>query len=202
MAQTPSGVQPPPKKSKVFRKSRTVASPEDYREAGGLVRQKFKEGIRDGIKDAMNFNAAKATSNCSVIDLAISKGNSLMQLSKKELEDELENYVDFKMTDLRRRYAEPMIKQYTDELQRKRDAQCQVSGDKEYDYAQEELDNAYENLGYNQTIPSGVAVSQAGVGGGNAMIYLAIGAVALLGFFFVKSQSNQPQFIQAQPPMQ
>ena len=36
---------------------------------------------------------------------------------------------------------------------------CTVSSQwrQEYDYAQEELDNAYENLGYNQTIPSGVA---------------------------------------------
>ena len=202
MAQTPSGQAITPKKVKVFRKSTTLPSASDYREAGGLVRQKFKEGLRNGIKDAINFWPHKQGNTCgSQLDSSINAGNRLLQLSKKELETELEGYVDFKVTDLRRRYAEQMIKQYTDELQSKRNKECQVSGDKELDYAQKDLEQGYESLGYQQPIPSGYAVSQAGVGGGNAMIYLAIGAVALLGFFFVKSKSSQPTYVTAPPPV-
>ena len=130
--------------------------------------------------------------NCSALDRSISAGNRLLALDKKQLEDEIGREVDFKVTDLRRKYAAQMLNQYTNELERKRETNCRTSGDKELDYSQQERDNTLNNLGSQGQgqLPPSMQVQQAGMGGGT-MVYLAIGAIALAGFFFLKSTMNK-----------
>ena len=82
-----------------------------------------------------------------------------------------------------------MLNQYTDELQRKRDSNCRVSGDKDLDKAQTAVEQSYGDLGYTPPMGS-TNVQQAGMGG-NAMVYLTIGAIAFAGFFFIKSTMNK-----------
>ena len=168
---------------------------------GNWVRAKFKAPIRDAVKDMIGFwQHTQGSVNCSALDASISKGNSLLSLHSSDknafnqaVEDAWTSPVkrDAKITNQRGNYAAQMMEQYTDELQRKRDSQCRVSGDKELDYAQKDLDSSNGNLGY--TPPNmNYQPAQAGFGGGNTMIYLTLGAIALAGIMIIKARSPQP----------
>jgi hypothetical protein len=158
---------------------------------GNLVRAKFKAPLRDAVKVMIGFNQHKSGQvNCSALDRSISAGNRLLALDKKQLEDEIGREVDFRVTNARRKYAAQMLNQYTNELERKRESNCRTSGDKELDYSQQERDNTLSNLGSQGQFSPSMQVQQAGMGG-NTMVYLAIGAIALAGFFFLKSTMNK-----------
>jgi hypothetical protein len=166
-------------------------APTDYKNAdGNLVRAKFKAPLRDAVKDLIGFLQHKTGQvQCDALDRSIAEGNRLLSLDSNSLERALESRVDFNVTNARRKYGAQMLNQYTDELQRKRDSNCRVSGDKDLDKAQTEVDQSYGDLGYTPPMGS-TNVQQAGMGG-NAMVYLTIGAIAFAGFFFIKSTMNK-----------
>lgn len=206
------GVQTKPKKVKNFKQRDKYQNFND----GNLVRAKFKAPIRDAVKDLINFWPHKTGStNCALLDASIAKGNSLLSLhasDKKAFNDKVESVWvspvsrDAKITNQRGNYAAQMMEQYTNELQRKSDANCQVSGDKALDYAQQGLDSAYEGLGAPQGGQTGggygvgyAPPAQAGIGG-NGMIFLALGAVAFAVIMFVKAkQPAQPMAVAPAP---
>lgn len=158
---------------------------------GNLVRAKFKAPLRDAVKQLIAFNQHKEGQvKCDALDRSIAEGNRLLSLDKNQLETEVESVVDFKVTNARRKYAAQMLNQYTNELERKRDANCRVSGDKALDYAQQGVDQSLGGLaGQGGGMPS-TQVQTAGMGG-NGLIYLTIGAIAVAGFFFLKSTMNK-----------
>ncbi len=215
MEKTPSGQQA---KTKVLNKKKFKNFEKNghYKNAdGNLVRAKFKAPIRDAVKDLIGFWQHKeGRLDCRALDNSISKGNQLLALST-ENRDSFNQKVegawsspvkrDAKITNQRGKYAAQMLAQYTDELQRKSDSGCQVSGDKELDYVQQDLDTAYEGLGASQGSPTGggyggaYSPAQAGIGG-NGIIFLALGAVAFAVLMFVKAkQPAQPMAVAPAP---
>ncbi len=171
MNQTPSGKQESP----------------DFKNAdGNLVRAKFKAPLRDAVKDLIGFLQHKSGQlQCDALDQSIAEGNRLLGLDKDSLEKALETRVDFRVTNARRKYGAQMLNQYTNELEKKRNNNCRVSGDKDLDKAQTSVDQAYGDLGYTPPLSS-TNIQQAGMGG-NMMVYLTIGAIAFAGFFFIQS---------------
>ena len=163
----------------------------DYRNAdGNLVRAKFKAPLRDAVKDAIGFWQHKEGQvRCDALDASIAEGNRLLSLDKDEFTAEIEPRVDFDLGGggARRKYAQQMLEQYTNELEQKREKNCRVSGDKELDYAQQDLDKQYSDAGIQ---PPSTQLQQAGIGG-NMVIYATIGAVALAGFFLVRTMLNK-----------
>ena len=216
MAKTPAGQQQAVKKSAKKKKFKNFEQKKEYQNFndGNLVRAKFKAPIRDAVKDLIDFWQHKqGSTNCGALDRSIAKGNELLALKaenknafNQRVEDVWVSPVkrDAKITNQRGNYAAQMLEQYTDELQRKRDRECQVSGDKALDYAQQDLDSAYEGLGAPQGGQTGggygvgyAPPTQAGIGG-NGMIFLALGAVAFAVIMFVKSK--QPAQVVAPAP--
>ena len=167
-------------------------SASSYKNAdGNLVRAKFKAPLRDAVKSLISFNQHKSGPvQCDRLDASIAEGNRLLTLDKNSLESEVEREVDFKVTNARRKYAAQMLNQYTDELERKREANCRVSGDKALDYAQQGVDSQLTSLAQPSLPSSTPVVQQAGMGG-NLLIYATIGAIAFAGFFFIKSTMDK-----------
>ena len=171
--------------------SSAPASDQSFNNAdGNLVRAKFKAPLRDAVKNLISFWQHKEGEvKCAALDASIAEGNRLLGLEKNALESEVETQVDFKVTNQRRKYAAQMLQQYTNELERKRDANC-VSGDKAVDYAERSVQEQYDNLGYTPPPQFTPQTQQAGMGG-NMMVYLTIGAIAFAGFFFIKSMTGK-----------
>ena len=171
--------------------SSAPASEQSYNNAdGNLVRAKFKAPLRDAVKNLISFQQHKEGEvKCEALDRSIAEGNRLLGLEKNALESEVETQVDFKVTNQRRKYAAQMLQQYTNELERKRDANCRVSGDKAVDYAERGVQEQYDTLGYTPP-PQFTPQSQRAGMGGNMMVYLTIGAIAFAGFFFIKSMTS------------
>lgn len=163
--------------------------PDDYRGAdGNLVRAKFKAPLRDAVKNMIGFNQHKEGQvRCEALDSSIAEGNRLLSLDKDSFESELEPQVDFNISNPRRKYALQMLEQYTSELEQKREKNCRVSGDKDFDKARQELDAQYTDAGYT---PPSSNIQKAGLGG-STLIYLTIGAVGLAGFFLVRNMLNK-----------
>tara|TARA_R110002012_G_scaffold49733_3_gene128610 strand:- start:6923 stop:7537 length:615 start_codon:yes stop_codon:yes gene_type:complete len=158
---------------------------------GNLVRKKFKAPLRDAVKNLIGFLQHKQGQvKCDALDISIAEGNRLLGLDKNGLESELESQVDFNVTNSRRKYGAQMLQQYTNELEKKRNKNCRVGGDKAVDYAQQDVQAGYDALGYTPPPSGSTNYQQAGIGG-NMMVYLTIGAIAFAGFFFIKSMSGK-----------
>lgn len=172
--------------------SSAPASDQSFNNAdGNLVRAKFKAPLRDAVKNLISFQQHKEGEvKCAALDASITEGNRLLGLEKNALESEVETQVDFKVTNQRRKYAAQMLQQYTNELERKREANCRVSGDKAVDYAERDVQAQYDALGYTPPPQFTPQTQRAGIGG-NMMVYLTIGAIAFAGFFFIKSMTGK-----------
>lgn len=173
-----------------------------YKNADGdLVRKKFKAPLRDAVKNLISFLQHKQGQvQCDALDVSIAEGNRLLGLDKNSLEKELESEVDFKVTNSRRKYGAQMLQQYNNELESKRNKNCRVSGDKALDYAQQDVQESYDNLGYTPPPTGSTNVQQAGMGG-NMMVYLTIGAIAFAGFFFIKSMTGKKPAVSPTPKL-
>jgi hypothetical protein len=168
---------------------------------GNWVRKKFKAPIRDAVKNLISFWQHKEGQvKCDALDVSIAEGNRLLGLEKNAFEKEVETQVDFKITDLRRKYSSQMLQQYTNELESKRNKNCRVSGDKAVDYAQQDVQAGYDSLGYTPPPTGSTNYQQAGIGG-NMMVYLTIGAIAFAGFFFIKSMTGKKPAVSPTPKL-
>ena len=125
----------------------------------------------------------------------------LLSLENSAFEKEVESEVDFNVGDInRRKYASQMLQQYTNELEKKRNKNCRVSGDKAVDYAEQGVQAGYDSLGYTPPPSGSTNVQQAGMGG-NMMVYLTIGAIAFAGFFFIKSMTGKKPAVLPTPKL-
>jgi hypothetical protein len=181
-----------------------------YQNAGGsTVSKKYKVAIRDAVKNMISFLQHKEGQvQCDALDVSIAEGNRLLGLEKKSLGSEVEKHValftyrgDFMIgSGGRRQYAEKMLQQYTNELEKKRTNNCRVSGDKAVDYAEEGVQSGYDSLGYTPPPSGSTNIQQAGMGG-NMMVYLTIGAIAFAGFFFIKSMTGKKPAVSPTPKL-
>jgi hypothetical protein len=159
---------------------------------GNWTSKKKKAALRDAVKNLIDFWQHKEGQvKCEALDVSIAEGNRLLQLKNSAFEKEVESQVDFNVGDLsRRKYATQMLQKYTNELEKKRNKNCRVAGDKAVDYAQQDVQAGYDALGYTPPPTGSTNIQKAGMGG-NMMVYLTIGAIAFAGFFFIKSMSGK-----------